>query len=138
MRVRAVNGVGDSDGSALASATPGQVPAHTDTATRTRSERHRLNRLPNHRISDAAIANLFAKAGHPQHHKTTILAFARHPETYTRPDIIQQTKSLLYKVVESITVSRDDIVIHYAIPLPDCKLRLGRYYGFATPQSQIF
>ena len=94
--------------------------------------------LPTHRISDAAIANLFAKAGHPQHQKTAILAFARHPETYTRADVIQQTRALLADVVDRITFSGDDIMIHYASPLPDCKLQLGRYYSFATPKSEIF
>ena len=98
----------------------------------------KANALPKFCITDATIANLVAHAADPQHHKTAILALARHPETYTRADVIQQTRALLADVVDRITFSGDDIVIHYAIPLPDCKLRLGRYYGFATPQSEIF
>ena len=99
---------------------------------------HEAAALPKLVITDADINHIFAKAADPQNHKTAILEFAQHPETYTRPDVIQQTRAVLAKVVDHITVSEDDIVIHYAVSLPDCKLRLGGYYGVATPRSEIF
>ena len=98
--------------------------------------------LPKFHTTDADIDNVFVQAADPQHHKTAILAFALHPESYTprrrSTDVVQQTRAVLAKVVDRITVGDDDIVIHYADSLPDCKLRLGCYYGFATPRSEIF
>ena len=99
---------------------------------------HHKTALPKFHTTDADIDNVFVQAADPQHHKTAILAFALHPESYTRPDVVQQTRAVLAKVVDRITVGDDDIVIHYADSLPDCKLRLGCYYGFATPRSEIF
>ena len=94
--------------------------------------------LPTFHITDADIDNIFAQVADPQYHKTAILAFALHPEAYTRSEVVQQTRALLAKVIDHTTVSQDDIVIHYAIPLPDSKLRLGGYFGIATPRAETF
>ena len=99
---------------------------------------HEATALPKLVITDDDIDHIFAKAADPQNHKTAILEFAQHPEAYTRPDVVQQTRAVLAKVVDHITVSEDDIIIHYAVSLPHCKLRLGGDYGVATPRSEIF
>ena len=94
--------------------------------------------LPKFHITDADIDNIFPQAADPQHYKTAILPFALHPETYTRPDFIQQTRAARTKVVDHITVREDDVVIHYANPSPDSKLRLGGYCSIATPRSETY
>ena len=70
-------------------------------------------------------ANIGEIDADPHRYSNAILQFARHPETYTRPEVYQQTKEFLAITVERIAITANFLVIQFAVPLPLCKIALG-------------
>ena len=73
----------------------------------------------------------------PDRYAATIHQFARDPETYTRTEVLQQTKDLLANIVERITISPHLQVIHFAIPLPDRKIGRKNEQSPTTPTPHL-
>ena len=66
---------------------------------------------PNQSIYKTDPNDILAETSDPAKLKTAVLACAQRPDIYCRPDVVDRTKALLAKVIDHITVAKNDITI---------------------------
>ena len=85
----------------------------------------------------SSSADISESDSQPDRYAANILQFARDPQTYTRTEVLQQSKDFLETIIERITIGHDTKVIHFAIASPDLKIDRRDGHTPATSTSQL-